>query len=90
MPVDHTSLAVPLSKVDEEVAFLLAAFAHMGLKEVMRPVAGVVGVGDETGPFLWISGFDMNFSPIPDDAQIFRTHLALTAKGRMVLLVAVA
>ncbi|KEF58512.1 lactoylglutathione lyase [Exophiala aquamarina CBS 119918] len=82
MPVDHTSLAVPLSKVELEVAFFLAAYAHMGFKDAIRPVPGVVGLGDETGCFLWISGFDSKFNPISDDAHIFRTHLALSAKDR--------
>ncbi|KAK5046607.1 hypothetical protein LTR84_007368 [Exophiala bonariae] len=82
MPIDHTSLPVPFSKVDEEVAWLIAAYGHMGFKVHKSPVPGVVGVGDETGPFLWIFGYDENFSQIPDDAKIFRTHLALSAKDR--------
>lgn len=82
MPVDHTSLPVPFSKVDQEVAWFLAAYGHMGFKVSHSPVPGVVGIKDETGPFLWISGYDENFSPIPDDANIFRIHLALVAKGK--------
>ena len=82
MPVDHTSLPVPFSKVDEEVAWFVAAFGHMGLKVIQSPVPGIVGLGDETGAFLWISGYDENFTPIPDDAKLFRTHLALVAKGK--------
>lgn len=85
MPIDHTSIPVPFSKVDQEVAWFLAAYGHMGFKVYHSPVPGVVGVGDETGPFLWISGFDHNFTPIPDDAVIFRTHLALSAKGKVPL-----
>lgn len=83
MPVNHTSLPVPFSKVDQEVAWFLAAYAHMDFKQFQSPVPGVVGISDETGPFLWISGYDENFSPIPDDAKIFRTHLAMTAKGKI-------
>lgn len=86
MPVDHTSLPVPFSKVDEEVTWLIAAYGHMGFKVHKSPVPGVVGVGDETGPFLWIFGYDENFAQIPDDARIFRTHLAMSAKGKIPVL----
>lgn len=80
MPIDHVSLAVPFSKVDAEVSFLTAAFAHMDVKEFMRPVPGVVGMGD-AAPWLWISGINLAHQPTPDDAPIVRVHLALTAKG---------
>ena len=80
MPIDHTSLPVPFYKVDAEVNFMVAALGHMGIKEFMRPVAGVVGMGDDA-PWLWIGGIDEKDQEIPDDAKVYRTHLALTAKG---------
>lgn len=80
MLIDHVSYPVPFSKVDDEVNFLLAACAHMGIHECMRPVPGVVGMGD-TAPWLWIGGLEENHQPIPDDAKLGRTHLALSAKG---------
>ena len=81
MPLDHTSLPVAFSKVDAEVSFFLTAFAHMGVKEHARPVPGVVGIGDDAGAWLWFSGFDHNFTPIADDANVFRIHVALVAKS---------
>ncbi|KIX06259.1 uncharacterized protein Z518_04234 [Rhinocladiella mackenziei CBS 650.93] len=81
MPVHHISLPVPFSQVDAEVSFLVAAFGHMDIKEFMRPVPGVVGMGDDR-PFLWIVGLDKKHEPVPDDAQITRIHLALSAKDR--------
>lgn len=84
MPIDHTCLITPFSKVDDEVAFFLAAFAHMGLKEYARPVPGVVGLGDDTGSFLWIGGYDAKFTPIPDDTNVQRNHTALTAKSESI------
>jgi len=80
MPIDHTSLPVPFSKVDDEVNFITAALGHMGIKEMMRPHSGVVGIGDDA-PWLWVGGVDCTGQPIPDDAKIYRTHLAVTAKS---------
>ncbi|KAH0844093.1 hypothetical protein AYO21_02152 [Fonsecaea monophora] len=80
MSCHHLSYPVAFSKVDAEVAFLVGAFGHMGLKEFMRPVPGVVGLGD-TKPWLWVSGLE-DRQPIPDDAKVLRNHLALEAKDR--------
>ncbi|EXJ57705.1 uncharacterized protein A1O5_12495 [Cladophialophora psammophila CBS 110553] len=80
MPIDHMSYAVPFSKVDDEVAFLLAAFSHMGLKEFFRPAPGVVGMGDDS-PWLWIAGVE-DRQPIPNDAKVLMNHVALQAKDR--------
>ncbi|EXJ78940.1 hypothetical protein A1O3_08440 [Capronia epimyces CBS 606.96] len=80
MPIDHTSLPVPFSKVDDEVNFILAAFKHVGVKEFIR-YPGVVGLGDDTA-YLWISGIDEARQPIPDDVKLLRTHLALAVKGK--------
>jgi hypothetical protein len=79
MPCSHVSLPVPFSKADAEAAFLLAAFGHMGLKEIARPGPGVVGLG-ENAPWLWISGLQRR-EPIDDDTRILQVHLALTATG---------
>ncbi|KAF4554343.1 Hypothetical protein D9617_4g000960 [Elsinoe fawcettii] len=52
--IDHTSLSVPQSKLEDIVKFLLASLGHMGFKEFMRPVPNAVGLGDQT-PFFWIN-----------------------------------
>ncbi|KIW24210.1 uncharacterized protein PV07_09938 [Cladophialophora immunda] len=80
MSIHHMSYSVHFSKVDDEVAFLLAAFGHMGLKEFLRPVPGVVGLG-ESAPWLWIVGVE-DRQPIPDDTKILRNHVALQAKDQ--------
>jgi len=84
MPIDHVTLPVPFSLVDAEVSFLLASFGHMGIREFKRPMPGIVGLADDTGPMLWISGVDHTdgYKPIPDDARVWRNHLALTATDR--------
>ncbi|KAG8628825.1 hypothetical protein KVT40_002690 [Elsinoe batatas] len=51
--VDHTSIFVPESKLDDVVKFLLASLGHMGLKEFMRPYPRLVGLGHQTA-FFWI------------------------------------
>lgn len=79
-PIDHITIPCAASKVDAEVAFFIKAFAHMGVKEVMRPFPDYVGLGD-TSPWLWISGLNEKFEPIADDVHIQSMHVAVTAKG---------
>ncbi|KIW73265.1 hypothetical protein PV04_01397 [Phialophora macrospora] len=79
MSLHHISYPVHFSKFDDEVNFLLASFEHMGLKECMRPVPGVVGLGEENRPWLWISGLE-NRQPIGDDVKVLQNHVALRAK----------
>jgi len=83
MPIDHIGVPVPFSLVDAEASFLTAAFAHMGIRELMRPRSGVVGLGDEQGPWLWVRGVDYSggYEPIPD-GSVVRVHVALTAEDR--------
>ncbi|KAF2227479.1 hypothetical protein BDZ85DRAFT_3966 [Elsinoe ampelina] len=51
--LDHTSIFVPESKLDDVVKFLLASLGHMGFKEFMRPYPRLVGLGHQTA-FFWI------------------------------------
>jgi hypothetical protein len=83
MPVDHVLIRVGVHQVDAEVAFLVGAFGHMGLKEFMRPIPSVVGLGDEQHPWLWVSGVDQDQKPFSDDdnSDALGIHLALSAKG---------
>jgi hypothetical protein len=80
MSLHHVSYCVHFSKLDDEVNFLLASFAHMGLMECMRPAPGVVGLGENHRPWLWISGLE-NRQPIGDDVKVLQNHVALKAKG---------
>ncbi|KAL6240674.1 hypothetical protein RBB50_012384 [Rhinocladiella similis] len=81
-PINHISLPCPASKVAAEVAFFVNAFAHTGVKEVMRPpFPNYVGLG-ETAPWLWISGMNEMREPIADDVRIPSVHVAVTVKNR--------
>jgi hypothetical protein len=57
LQIDHTTLVVPTSKLDDIVNFLLAALEPLGLREWMRPIPTSVGLGDKT-PFFWVTGIE--------------------------------
>jgi len=57
LSIDHTTLVVPASKLNDTVTFLLAALKPLGLKEWMRPLPNSVGLGDAT-PFFWVMGVE--------------------------------
>jgi hypothetical protein len=57
LSIDHTSIVVPVSKLDDMVKFLLAALKPLGLREWMRPTPTSVGLGDKT-PFFWVTGVE--------------------------------
>jgi hypothetical protein len=82
MPCDHIAVYVHMSKFEDEIKFLLGAFGHMGMKEFMRPIEGVVGLGEET-PWLWLSALHGR-EAIADDVKLLPFHLALKAKGMLV------
>jgi len=82
MPLDHFLYLVRSSHFDEEIAFLTGAFAHMGLKQLNSPAPGVVGLGDEGKPWLWVSCLDRNYQRIKDDVPISIVHVALSAKDQ--------
>ena len=60
MPLDHFAFHVPQSKLDGVVTFLVDSLQHMGFKEFMRPMPGLVAMGDTT-PWLWISSLNPAF-----------------------------
>jgi hypothetical protein len=79
MSVDHVALPVPHHLLEEEIKFLNAALAPLGIKEHYRPVPEVVGFGPHPHKlFLWVSGIN-DGEPITKDGN--SVHLALTAKG---------
>ncbi|RFU35539.1 hypothetical protein B7463_g773, partial [Scytalidium lignicola] len=80
MPLDHFAIAVPQSKLDSLVTFLLDSLQHLGFKEHMRPLPSYVGMGDDV-PFMWISGFeheDGNEQVV--QGILKKQHVAFTAK----------
>jgi len=79
LSIDHTTLVVPISKLDDIVTFLLAALKPLGLREWMRPIPNSVGLGDAT-PFFWVTG-------IEGDEETLRTvmlneHTAFSAASK--------
>ena len=81
MSVDHTSLPVPHSVLEDEVKFLNAALEPLGIKELSRVHPAVVGMGtDMTNNFLWVTGIN-NKGERLEDGWGNAIHLALKAKG---------
>ncbi|KAM0692394.1 hypothetical protein Q7P36_008595 [Cladosporium allicinum] len=67
LTLDHTTLVVPASKLEDIVEFLLTALKPLGLREWMRPIPTSVGLGDKT-PFFWVTD-------IEGDEETLRTVL---------------
>lgn len=76
MPIDHTSIQVPLAKHAEVVAFYLAALEPLGYQRLMTvgPGGSVVGLGAGRKPDWWITGVEEEVK--------HRTHIAFTAPGK--------
>jgi hypothetical protein len=84
LTIDHTTLVVPVSKLNAIVQFLLAALEPLGLREWMRPVPTSVGLGDKT-PFFWVTG-------VEGDEETWRAvmrseHFAFSAGSKFSLFV---
>ncbi|KAK5733157.1 hypothetical protein LTR17_009898 [Elasticomyces elasticus] len=83
MPIDHTSVTVPLSKFDAFTKFMLAALQPLGTRVLMDfSQYNSVGLG-ESLPYFWIQGLEL------DDAgeavalkMLQKTHLAFTADSQ--------
>ncbi len=81
MSVDHTSLPVPHSVLEDEVRFLNAALGPLGIKELSRVHPAVVGMGtDVMNSFLWVTGINNKGERLKDGSGN-AIHLALKAKG---------
>lgn len=81
MPLDHFSLAIPASKVDDLVSFLTASLHHFGFKEHMRYGPHIVGLGDDL-PYFWIAGIvseDADGKTV--DEMLKKQHIAFTAEN---------
>lgn len=78
--LDHIGIIIPHDKFDEEVNFLLAALAPLGMKEQMRPIPGIIGIGDAPhNAFLWISGIK-DGKPVTTSGHGY--HVAIGAAGK--------
>ena len=69
-----------MSQFEAEITFLISSFSHLGMKEFLRPVPGVVGLGDTDRPWLWIAGLK-DRKPIEDGTEVGVVHVALGAAG---------
>ncbi len=78
MPLDHFSLVVPTSKVEDLITFLTASLQHVGFKEHMRPIPTVVGLGEDR-PYIWITGVDSQTGDEEQESLLKKHHIAFTA-----------
>lgn len=81
MPLDHFNITVPEANFEDLITFLQESLAHLGFKEMMRPMPKLVGMGD-TEPFFWMSscpseGTDMSAYK----TALKKTHIALNAQN---------
>lgn len=82
MPVDHFSLVVPSSKLEDLITFLKSSLQHMGFKEFWRPIPTVVGLGDSR-PYMWIAGVDPKTGDTEgQESLVKREHIAFTADSQ--------
>jgi hypothetical protein len=79
LSIDHTTLVVPISKLDDLVKFLLAALEPLGLREWMRPLPNSVGLGDKT-PFFWVTGVSGDEQTL--QAVMQNEHFAFSAASK--------
>ncbi|KAL8800941.1 MAG: hypothetical protein Q9182_004823 [Xanthomendoza sp. 2 TL-2023] len=82
MSLNHISIAIPASKVEPLVTFLVASLAHLGWKEHVRYAPYVVGLGEERHADFWIAGI------LPEDVDektvetmLKSQHIAFTAQS---------
>lgn len=86
MPVDHTSVTVPMSKSEAFKNFLLAALKPLGTKVVMDfSQYNSVGLGEQLA-YFWISGMEMSGEEEAVAMKMLKkTHLAFTAESEFYL-----
>jgi hypothetical protein len=76
MPLDHFCISVPAAQFEDTIKFITTSLGHMGVKENVRPIPTVVGLG-ESSTYFWLSSVE------GDDAEYKRVlkgmHVAFTA-----------
>ncbi|KAI9748329.1 MAG: hypothetical protein M1815_003342 [Lichina confinis] len=75
MPINHVGIAVPEAQLEETVQFYLKTLGPLGYVEMVRPVAGVVGMGTKGVADLWLSA-------LLSDVINSKVHLAFDAEDR--------
>ena len=84
MPLDHFSINVPPTKLEDVIKFLTTSLAHFGFKEHMRPIPEVVGMGDSKSAYFWINGrLPENADPATMEGLLKATHIAFTAESEL-------
>ncbi|KAF2395828.1 hypothetical protein EJ06DRAFT_484456 [Trichodelitschia bisporula] len=77
MSLDHFSIVVPAPAFEPLIAFLLKSVGHLGLKEIIRPVPQVVGLG-VTRPYFWIAISQDDEAAVTTSLK--KQHIAFTAE----------
>ena len=86
MPIDHTSIVVPSSKLEPFVAFLLSSLKDLGFKEFMRPTPTAVGMG-ETRPYFWVIGLSPEGGDEKGHEGLLKAHhIAFVAESKSSIL----
>lgn len=87
MPLDHSSVTVPASKFEQTVSFLTTSLAHLGFKELYRPIPTVVGMGEEK-PYFWVDArADIDAREEEVLLKVLKTtHIAFAAESMSALL----
>lgn len=84
MPLHHFCVLVPPAKLEGLVTFLKTSLAHLDFKEFLRPVPGMVGMGNDS-PYLWIDSYhvvdEMDVNAV--QRMLGVTHVAFTAKSTL-------
>ena len=80
MPVDHTSIIVPISKWDDAVAFFKTALAPLGIKEVMA-FPHSMGLGEQLA-YFWIIGAELSGAEEATALKLLqKNHIAFLAQS---------
>ncbi|KAL5415334.1 hypothetical protein PMIN04_008594 [Paraphaeosphaeria minitans] len=80
MPLDHFSIIVPLDSLEPLVSWLLAANSPFGFRELTRPVAHAVGLG-ESRPYLWVVGDSSTEATEAQVREWRKMHVAFTVES---------
>lgn len=86
MGISHTNINCATSEFDEVVAFYIAALKPLGYREMMRPIATAVGLGNGFGPDFWIHAREGCDKVSIEARKEMGVHFAFSAKGEFMFI----
>lgn len=81
MPLDHFTVLVPQTKIEDLVTFLTASLNNLGFKEIIRPIPDVVGLGENTTPYFWIAALPEDVEEDSPKPIVKSDHMAFAAES---------